>query len=95
MGRFPEVERDLAIVVPEGTAAADVAALLRANAGELLRDLRLFDIYRGVPLAGDEKSLAWRLRFGSAERTLTEAEVEAAVAAVVDALPAIGGRRRA
>ena len=95
VGRFPEVERDLAIVVPEGRPAADVAALVRANAGELLLDLRLFDVYRGVPLAADEKSLAWRLRFGSPDRTLTEAEVEAAVAAVVDALAGIGGRRRA
>jgi phenylalanyl-tRNA synthetase beta chain len=95
VGRFPEVERDLAIIVAEATRAADVAAVVRANAGELLRDLRLFDIYRGVPLGPEEKSLAWRLRFGSPERTLTEAEVEAAVGAVVDALPAIGGRRRA
>ena len=51
-----------------------------------LRDVRLFDIYRGVPLAGDEKSLAFRVRFGAPDRTLTEAEVEAAVA---------GDRRRA
>ena len=53
---------------------------------------RLFDIYRGVPLAGDEKSLAYRLRFGAGDRTLTEAEVEAAVAAVVGALPGRRGR---
>ena len=95
VARFPEVERDLAIIVGEATAAASVEALVRANAGELLRDLSLFDIYRGVPLEPDEKSLAYRLRLGSPERTLTEAEVEAAVAAVVAALPGIGGRLRA
>lgn len=95
VGRFPEVERDLAIVVPAGTPAADVEALLQARAGELLRDVRLFDIYRGVPLADGERSLAWRLRFGAPDRTLTEAEVEAAVAGVVDALPEVGGRLRA
>jgi phenylalanyl-tRNA synthetase beta chain len=93
VGRFPEVERDLAIVVAEATPAADVEALVRANAGSLLRDVRLFDIYRGVPLAPDEKSLAWRVRFG-ADRTLTEPEVETAVGAIVTALPAIGGRLR-
>jgi phenylalanyl-tRNA synthetase beta subunit len=48
-----------------------------------------------VPLAADEKSLAWRLRFGSPDRTLTEAEVEAAIAAIVEALPSIAARRRA
>ena len=66
-----------------------------ARGGELLRACRLFDIYRGVPLAADEKSLAYRLRFGAPERTLTEAEIEAAVAAIVAGLPALGGRLRA
>ena len=65
VGRFPEVERDLAIVVPEATPAAAVEALIRGHGGALLRDVRLFDIYRGVPLAPDEKSLAWRVRFGA------------------------------
>ncbi len=93
--RFPEVDRDLAIIVPEATPAAAVETLVRATAGSLLREVTLFDIYRGVPLAGDEKSLAYRLRLGAGDRTLTEPEVEAAVAAVVAALPGIGGRLRA
>jgi len=92
--RFQEVERDLAIVVHESTHAAVVEALIRAHAGSLLRDVDLFDIYRGVPLAGEEKSLAYRIRLGAADRTLTEPEVEATVAAVVGALPGIGGRVR-
>ena len=92
--RFPEVDRDLAVVVPEPTPAAAVEALVREHAGELLRDVTLFDVYRGVPLAADEKSLAYRVRLGASDRTLTEAELEAAVASVVAALPAIGGRRR-
>ena len=50
--RFPEVERDLAIVVPESPPAAVVEDLDREHAGDLLRGVRLFDIYRGVPLAG-------------------------------------------
>ncbi|OGO55891.1 MAG: phenylalanine--tRNA ligase subunit beta [Chloroflexi bacterium RBG_16_72_14] len=94
VGRFPAVERDLAIVVPERTPAASVEALLVAHGGALLRDVRLFDIYRGVPLATDEKNLAYRLRFGAPDRTLTEPEIDAAVAAVLGALPAVGGRLR-
>jgi phenylalanyl-tRNA synthetase beta chain len=93
--RYPEVERDLAIVVPEALHAVRVADLVQGHAGELLRAVRLFDIYRGVPLAGGEKSLAFRVRFGADDRTLTEAEVETAVARVVAALPSIGGRLRA
>ncbi len=95
VGRHPEVERDLAIVVPERTPAAAVETLIRSRAGDLLRDARLFDIYRGLPLAAEEKSLAFRLRFGAADRTLTEGEVESAVAAVVGGLDAIDGRLRA
>ena len=95
VGRFPEVDRDLAIVVAESVQASSVEAVLRETAGDLLRDVRLFDIYRGVPLAGEEKSLAFRLRFGAASRTLTEGEVDAAIAAVVATLPAIGARLRA
>jgi phenylalanyl-tRNA synthetase beta chain len=95
VGRYQQVERDLAIVVPEAAGAAGVEALVRTHAGELLRDVSLFDIYRGVPLGADEKSLAYRLRLGALDRTLTDAEVEGAVAAVVEALPAIGGRLRA
>ena len=94
VGRYPEVERDVAIVVPEETPAARVDALIRAHGGALLRDLALFDIYRGVPLSPAEKSLAFRLRLGASDRTLTEQEVDAAVAGVVAALPAVGGRIR-
>ena len=94
VGRHPEVERDLAIVVPEATAAAAVQAAITARGGELLRDVRLFDIYRGVPLGADEKSLAYRLQFGAPERTLTEAEIEAAVASIVGGLADVGGRLR-
>lgn len=94
VSRHQVVERDLAVVVPEDRPAATIEATVRSAVGDLLTDLRLFDIYRGSPLAADEKSLAFRLRF-QADRTLAEAEVEAAVAAVVEALRASGGRLRA
>jgi phenylalanyl-tRNA synthetase beta chain len=95
VGRFPEVDRDLAIIVSETTPATRVESLLAARAGALLRDIRLFDIYRGAPLEPTEKSLAFRLRFGAPDRTLTEPEVETAVAAVIATLSSIGGRLRA
>ena len=82
IGRFPVVERDLAVIVGEDRAAAEVEAVFWAHAGDLLREVRLFDLYRGSPLADTEKSLAYRMVFGAGDRTLTEAEVDAAVAAV-------------
>jgi phenylalanyl-tRNA synthetase beta chain len=93
--RQPAVERDLAIVVPEALPAADVGTSIRRDAGPLLRTVRLFDVYRGIPLAGDEKSLAFRLVFQAPERTLTEAEVEDAIAAVTEGIARTGWRLRA
>ena len=86
--RFPAVERDLAVVVGPGVAAGAVLATIREAAGELLADARLFDVYRGRPLGEEERSLAFRLRFVAPDRTLTESEVESAVAQVVGAIGA-------
>jgi phenylalanyl-tRNA synthetase beta chain len=95
IGRFPEVERDLAVIVAERRTAAEVEAVIRGKAGDLLRGVHVFDLYRGTPLAADEKSLAFRMVFGSNERTLTEAEIESALTLVRDGLQAeIGARIR-
>ncbi len=91
--RFPSVDRDLAIVVGAAVTAGAIDATIRAAGGPLLRDARLFDVYRGRPLGHDERSLAFRLRFGDPDRTLTEDEVDAAVAAVVEALRRNHGAR--
>jgi phenylalanyl-tRNA synthetase beta chain len=89
------VERDLAVVVAEDRDAASVATSIRRHGGNLLVGVDLFDIYRGRPLDGSEKSLAWRLRFQAADRTLTEAEIEGAVEAITTGLAAdVAGRIR-
>jgi phenylalanyl-tRNA synthetase beta chain len=93
--RHPLVERDLAVIVAETTAAADIEASIRRAAGPLLRAVSLFDIYRGRPLADDEKSLAYRLAFGADDRTLVESEVDAAIEAVTSGLASdVEGRLR-
>lgn len=93
LGRYPGVERDLAVVVAEATPSAAVAATLRAAGGDLLRDVRLFDVYRGAPLTSGEKSMAWRVTFRHDERTLADEEVEAAMRALLDAAAAGHGAR--
>jgi len=75
--------------------AADVAASLRRHGGNLLEAVELFDVYRGRPLEATDKSLAWRLRFQAPDRTLTEAEIDAAIEAIHVGLAAdVGGRIR-
>lgn len=92
--RFPSVERDLAIVVAGGETSGHVEATIRASAGTLLRSVEVFDLYEGPPLNAGERSLAYRLTFGAAGRTLADDEVEAAIGAVTAAIGAIGGRIR-
>ena len=86
VSRFPSSDIDLAFVVGEQVAAADVATTLRGAAGPLLTDLALFDVYRGQGVPEGHRSLAYRLRFCALDRTLTDAEVgerrAAAIAAV-------------
>jgi phenylalanyl-tRNA synthetase beta chain len=78
--RHPVVERDLAVVVGEDRTVGEVEAAIRRHAGPLLESVELFDIYRGRPLPDDRRSLAFRLVFAGADRTLTEDEVDRAVA---------------
>jgi phenylalanyl-tRNA synthetase beta chain len=92
--RHPDVERDLAVVVPDARPAGEVEAVIRGSGGMLLKRLALFDVYRGAPLGDAERSLAFRLVFGAPDRTLGEAEVDAAVATVMAALAEAGGRIR-
>lgn len=93
--RHPDIARDLAVVVAAPTPAAVVAEAIERHGGALLAGAALFDIYRGRPLADDQKSLAYRLTFAAPDRTLTEDEVEAAVARITSGLATdVGGHIR-
>jgi phenylalanyl-tRNA synthetase beta chain len=91
---FPSVERDLALVVPDRISAAAIESAIRVQGGALLREVGLFDLYRGKGVPDGHRSLAYRLRFVSAERTLTDEEVDRAVAAVVIHLKEVMGVER-
>jgi phenylalanyl-tRNA synthetase beta chain len=92
----PAALRDLALLVPSATAAADVqkavAKHARAGVGKdfELEDVRLFDVYQGKGLPEGHKSLGFTLRYRAADRTLTDAEVNAAFTVTQTALEAAG-----
>jgi phenylalanyl-tRNA synthetase beta chain len=83
LSAYPLATQDVALVVAQEVPAAEVAAALRDGAGELLEDLRLFDVYTGAQLAEGRKSLAYTLRLRAPDRTLTAAEATAARDAAV------------
>jgi len=73
LSTFPPANVDVALVVSGDTAAADVEAALRSGAGDLLEDIRLFDVYTGV--GEGRKSLAFQMRFRSPSESLTSEQV--------------------
>ena len=69
---YPAVKQDLAFVVDESVAAGDLIAAAREAAGPELRDLRVFDVYRGEQVGDGKKSIALAAAFQSPERTLSD-----------------------
>jgi phenylalanyl-tRNA synthetase beta chain len=72
---YPAVVQDIAVVVDEGVDARTIVDTVGAAAGDELRSVHVFDVYRGEQVGDGRKSLALRLEFRSADRTLTDAEV--------------------
>ncbi len=84
--RFPAVRRDLAILVGPDATAAELEATLREAGGDLLGDVRLFDVYRGDRIPAGTVSYAYALSYQAADRTLTDAEVDGVEARLVASL---------
>ncbi|MDW5613352.1 MULTISPECIES: phenylalanine--tRNA ligase subunit beta [Mycolicibacterium] len=80
---FPAVFQDVALIVDEDIEAQSVVDAVRDGAGELLEDVRIFDVYTGPQIGDGRKSLALALRFRAPDRTLTEDEASAARDAAV------------
>ena len=84
--RYPSVVRDLAVIVDATLPAATVRDTIRSVAPDTLRQVREFDLYKGKGIPSGRMSLALRLTFRAADRTLTDAEVQQAMDAIVATL---------
>ena len=93
---FPAVKEDLAFVVDEAVPSAALVEAARAAAGPELREMRVFDVYRGEQVAPGKKSLAFSVTFQSSERTLSDEDAGALRKRIVDELgKRLGARLRA
>jgi phenylalanyl-tRNA synthetase beta chain len=81
---LPAVLRDLAVVVEEAVTAASVEAVIREES--LVEAVTLFDVYRGAPLPPGRKNLALAIRYRAPDRTLTDADADAAHGRILDRL---------
>ncbi|MEQ8953648.1 MAG: phenylalanine--tRNA ligase subunit beta [Gammaproteobacteria bacterium] len=86
LSRYPQVSRDLALVVEEEVSAREILALVRKNAGEALTDLRIFDVYQGDAIEKGKKSLALGLTWQHPSRTLSDEEINAIISSCINAL---------
>ena len=83
---FPAVREDIAVIVDEGVQAGELVAAVREAGGAELRDVGVFDVYRGEQLATGKKSIALALAFQSGQRTLSGDEAAAIRERIVQAL---------
>ena len=87
VSRFPAVRRDLSLVAPLSVQVGELVGAIRPKAGELLREVIVFDVYEDrKSLNSDARSVGLGLIFQSISRTLTDSEVDRAVAGAVSLL---------
>lgn len=86
LSKFPEVSRDLAIVLDRSTSSADILANVRENAGDYLTNLRIFDVYQGDAVANDKKSVALGLTWQHPSRTLSDDDINTIISSCVNGL---------
>ncbi len=84
--RFPSIRRDVALIVDQALPAGDLIHTVRQQAGELLKDLVLFDVYQGKGIENGRKSIALGLIFQDSSRTLIDTEVDALVSDLLTGL---------
>jgi phenylalanyl-tRNA synthetase beta chain len=84
ISRFPAVRRDIAVLVARDVTAAELIAVARKVGGAVLRDVLIFDIYTGTGIESGLKSVALGLILQETSRTLSELEIDGAIAAVVE-----------
>jgi phenylalanyl-tRNA synthetase beta chain len=86
LSRFPEVRRDIAVIVDQTLAVSELQATVKKAAGDLLTKLKVFDVYVGKGIDSHRKSVALGLTFQHLSRTLTDDEVTTAMEQVVTVL---------
>ena len=84
--KYPSVTRDLSFLCDEGITVAQIEEAITASAGKLLRNVKLFDIYRGTGVPEGKKSMAFSLELRADDRTLTDTDSEQVITKVLAAL---------
>jgi len=92
--KYPAVVRDIAVVVPEAVKSGEIKDIIRKVGGDLIEELRLFDLYKGKQVPAGYKSLAYSIVYRAPDKTLTEEEVNAVQDRIMTVLSSKGFRIR-
>ena len=84
--KHPALDRDIAMVVKDEIAVREIEAVIKFKGGNLLEELKLFDVYKGEQIAKGYKSVAYALSFRATDRTLTYEEVNGVMKKIMDGL---------
>ncbi len=84
--RYPSMNRDIAVVCDIAIPVGDLKSCIAKSGMGLVKEIELFDIYTGAPIADGKKSVAFSLKLRADDHTLTDAEADADVTAVLNAL---------
>ena len=95
ISKYPSISKDLAIVVDKKISADEIGKLIKKAAGSLLTNTEIFDVYEGVGIPKDKRSIAYSLSFGATDRTLTDEEINSIMNKVIEALNKNGAEIRA
>ncbi len=86
ISKFPNIKKDLAVVVDKKVTAQEIGINIKKFAGSLLENYEVFDVYTGEGVAENKKSVAFSLTFGKQDRTLTDEEINAVMDKIIEGL---------
>lgn len=84
LNKYPSIVKDVAFVMPDKMNSSEVEKEIKRSSGKLLKQIDIFDVYKGENVADDEKSIAYSLTFEDETRTLTTEEVNELFNKVID-----------
>ena len=90
ISKFPNIKKDLAVIMPKEMTAAEVGMKIKKSAGSNLESYEVFDMYTGAGVEEGMKSIAYTLTFGKLDRTLTDEEINSALDKIIKDLEKAG-----
>lgn len=84
--KFPSINKDIALVVDKKSVSKDIEKVIKSAGGSLLTNIEVFDVYTGVGVGIDKKSIAYSLTFSDMKKTLTDEEINGVMDKIIDAV---------